>query len=108
MFENFAHIQKLKLINYEDEKNFYPQFWNTIAFQKDAVKIEGLKLLGFLTSEYIHNISQVNNFLFEKTLLIFFISKLKLTVSKTSNLSRLSITTASMSFVLVSIALEIF
>lgn len=56
---SLTHVLKLKLINYEDEKSFYPQFWNTITFQKDAVKIEGLKLLGFLTSEYIHNISQV-------------------------------------------------
>ena len=43
----------------ETEKTFYASFWGIIEQQKGNVKTEGLKLLGFLTSEHLQNISQV-------------------------------------------------
>jgi hypothetical protein len=44
----------------DTEKNFYANFWGIIEQQKGNVKAEGLKLLGYLTSEHLQNMSQVN------------------------------------------------
>jgi hypothetical protein len=54
---NFKMKPKLRSVFFEDEKGFCSSFWRVMDSQKDGVKIEGLKLLGFLTTDYLQNIS---------------------------------------------------
>lgn len=53
-YKKFQHLK-------EKEQEFYLLFWEIMDFQKASVKIEGLKLLGYLTSEYLQAMSQVIN-----------------------------------------------
>jgi len=48
---------KLKFASPEKEHNFYTNFWHIMDLQKASIKTEGLKLLGFLSSDHLQNIS---------------------------------------------------